>query len=271
MSDSDPRLERGLDVCSTLAGSAEGGRGMAQFFESRGALGDLALRTGAGEIWARETLSRRDRSLIVISMLTALGRDLELRAHIAGGLNHGLTQEEIDEIFVQISAYAGMPVALAGAGLADAVFAERDGTPERKTPPAPLEKKSDAERRQDGLDLLKTLLGQPNLDTALTEEQILASQGPIGPLVLDSAFGEIWTRPQLSRRDRSLIVISVLTALNLKHELEIHLQGALNHGVTRVEIEEMLTTAVLYTGFPRAIDGLIIARSVFERADAAAS
>lgn len=240
---------------------------MVEFFESRGALGDIALRTGAGEIWARKEFSRRDRSLVVISMLTALGRETELRAHIGGGLNHGLSQEEIDEIFVQISAYAGMPVALAGAGLADSVFAERDGTPERKVKAARLEEKSAQDRRRDGLEFLKTLLGQPNLDTALTEEMILDSQGAMGHLVIDSAFGEIWTRPQLSRRDRSLIVISVLTALNMNHELEIHLQGALNHGVTRIEIEEMLITAVLYTGFPRAIDGLILARSVFEKAN----
>ncbi|MFK7898994.1 MAG: carboxymuconolactone decarboxylase family protein [Myxococcota bacterium] len=268
MSDSKSRYERGLDVSSTLAGSPEGGRAMVAFFESHGALGDLALRTGAGEIWSREAFSRRDRSLVVISMLTALGRERELQVHIGGGLNHGLSRDEIDEIFVQISAYAGMPVALGAAEVADAVFAARDGTAKRETPPSRLEEKSAEARRHDGLEFLKTLLGQPNLDTAMTEEQILASQGAMGELVIDSAFGEVWTRPQLSRRDRSLIVISVLTALNLKHELEIHIQGALNHGVTKSEVEEMLVTAVLYTGFPRAIDGLIVARKVFERSEA---
>jgi len=267
MSDSQTRAERGLDVLSTLTGSEEGGRALTGFFESRGALGSLALLTGAGEIWARTELSRRDRSLAVISMLTALGRETELRVHVAGGLNHGLTMEEIDEVFVQTSVYAGVPFALAAATVADEVFAERDGTSERKTAPAPLERKSDEQRRADGLDVLKTLLGQPDLDTRLTEQQIQASQGFMGDLVMDYAFGDVWARPQLSRRDRSLVVISVLTALNLKHELEIHLQGALHHGVTRVEIEEMLITMVLYGGFPRAIDGLILARTVFARAD----
>ena len=60
-------------------------------------------------------------------------------------------------------------------------------------------------------------------------------------------------------------MISVLAALNLTHELEFHLQGALNHGVTRTEIEEMLLTLVVYGGFPRAIDGMRVAGAVFAR------
>lgn len=268
MSD-DPktRREKGLDVLRTLSGSAEGARGMAEFFESRGAIGEIALLVGAGEVWSRTALSRRDRSLVVISFLTAMAREVELRAHVAGGLNHGLTPTEIDEIFVQIGAYAGLPVALAGAGIASAVLAEREGGSVRKTPAAPLEKKDPARRRADGLELLKTLLGQPQLDLERTEAQILESQGAMGEVVIDWAFSDVWTRRELSRRDRSLVVISVLAALNLVHELEIHVAGALHHGVTRSEIEEMLLTLAVYGGFPKAIDGMRTARNVFARVD----
>lgn len=269
MSD-DPktRTARGLDVLRTLGGSAEAAEGMAAFFESRGAVGQLALRVGAGEVWARPGLSRRDRSLAVIAILAALGRETELRAHVAGGLRHGLRAEEIDEVFVQLGAYAGLPVALAGAGIANEVVAAHEGGATRKTPPAPLEAKEPARRRADGLDVLKTLLGLPGLDPGTTEQQILASQGAMGELVMDYAFGDVWSRPGLSRRDRSLVVISVLAATNMLHELEIHLQGALNHGVKRGEIEEMLLTLVVYGGFPRAIDGLRVAQTVFARSGA---
>ena len=265
--DAKVRTERGLDVLRTLSGSADASRAMAEFFESRGAIGQIALQIGAGAVWARTALSRRDRSLAVISMLTALGREVELRAHIAGGLNHGLRVEEIDEVFVQVGAYAGLPVGLAGAGIANEVIAGREGGSQRKTPAASLEAKDPARRRADGIDVLKTLLGQPNLDAKQLEQQILSSQGAMGELVMDYAFGEVWSRPQLSRRDRSFIVISVLAALNMTHELEFHLQGALNHGVTRTEIEEMLLTLVVYGGFPRAIDGMNVAKSVFARSD----
>jgi len=200
---------------------------------------------------------------VVISFLTAFGRELELPSHIAGGLNHGLSREEIDEIMVQISAYAGVPFALAGAAVAGRVFAEQDGTDTRTTLPAPAEQKDPEKRRADGLDVLRTLLGQPDLDTQATEAAILDQQGDLGHLILDFAFGDVWSRPQLSRRDRSLVVISVLTALSAADELEAHVRGALNHGVTAQEIEEVMIMMVLYGGFPRAIGGMKIARKVF--------
>jgi len=267
--DHDSRYVAGLDVMATLAGSEDLKKVMTDHFASLGALGSIALRTGTGEIWSRTQLSRRDRSLVVISMLTALSRDMELRFHVAGGLNHGLTRDEVDEIMVQIAPYAGMPTALAGAGAVAAVFAQQDGTPTRATPPAPMEAKDDAQRRADGLDFLKTLLGAPDLDPQVTEAAILGQQGEMGNLVIDYAFGDVWVRPQLSRRDRSVIVISVLTAHNLSHELGIHLKGALNHGVTREEIEEVMITASLYCGFPRAIEGMLLARKLFAEQDAA--
>ena len=263
MSDPSTRYERGLDVLSTLSGSEEGGRALAEFFDGQGALGSIALRTGAGEIWSRPQLSRRDRSLVVISILAALGRELELRQHISGGLHHGLRRDEIDEIMVQLSAYVGVPFALGGAGVAGQVFAELDGTEQRATPPAPAEQKDDEKRRADGFDVLRTLLGAPSLDTESTEAAMVDQLGDMGRLVLHYAFGDVWSRPQLSRRDRSLVVIASLTALSLAHELEIHLRGALNHGVTQLEIEEVMMTMVLYAGFPRAIDGMHLARRVF--------
>ena len=267
MSDPKSRYEHGIDVLRTLSGSESAGQTLADYFESQGALGSFALHTGAGEIWSRPGLSRRDRSLVVISFLTALGRDLELRAHVSGGLNHGLTPEEIDEIMVQISAYAGMPYALAGASVASKVFGEREGGEERAKAPAPAEQKEAEKRRADGLEVLSTLLGQPDLDAQGTEAAIIEQQGDMGDLVMDYAFGDIWSRPQLSRRDRSLVVISVLTALSAAHELRIHLHGALNHGVTQSEIEEVMITMVLYGGFPRAIDGMLSARKVFASRD----
>lgn len=270
MTDPATRAKRGQDVLRTLTGSEDGGRLAAEAFERLGALGSIALRTGVGEIWSRPGLSRRDRSLVVISALTALGRERELKAHVGGGLNHGLTRDEVDEIMVQLSAYIGMPLALAGAGVVAQVIAERDGTETRETPPPPPELKDDATCREDGKDVLRTLLGMPEgSDMEFAATATVEQLGDIGVLVLDHAFGEIWSRPQLSRRDRSMVVISALAASSLAHELEIHLGAALNHGVTRDEICEVMITMVLYGGFPRAIDGMHLATKVFAAADAA--
>ena len=264
MSDPKTRENLGLDCLSTIAGSPDAGQQIAEFFETRGALGSLTHLTAAGEIWARTQISRRDRSVIVISSLTAMAREVELKQHILGGLNHGLSIDEVDEVMVQLAPYIGMPFCLAASVIVDAVIAEREGTETREVPRAEAIVVEDEKRRAAGLDVLKTLIGDPNLDSAKTEAMILESQGDMGALVMDYAFGDVWSRPQLSRRDRSLIVISALTALNMKHELEIHIGGALNHGLTPAEIQEVMITMVAYGGFPKAIDGLILARKVFE-------
>ncbi len=271
MTDPDTRARRGLEVLSTLSGSGEAGQALAGVFEGLGALGSIALRTGAGEIWSRPQLSRRDRSLVVISMLTALGRETELSHHVAGGLNHGLAVDEIDEIMVQLAPYIGVPFALGGAMLVAKVLAEREGAEQRSTPPAPAALKDDEKRREDGKDVLRTLLGMPaGTDMEFAATATVEQLGDMGHFVLDYAFGDVWSRSQLSRRDRSLVVISALTALALPHELEIHLGGALNHGVTREDVEEVMITAVLYAGFPRAIDGIHLAKKVFAARDEAA-
>lgn len=258
------RRAKGVDALSTIRGSAEAGEQLAGHFENQGALGSNVLHVAAGEIWSRDVISRRDRSVIVISSLTALNREVELQGHVGAGLNHGLSVDEVDEIMVQLGAYIGMPFAIGGARVVDAVIAEREGTATREVPHAPVELKDPEERRAAGLDVLTTLLGNPDLDKAAVEASILKQQGDMGALVMDYAFGDVWSRPQLSRRDRSLVVISALTATNMTHELEIHLRAALNHGLTVTEIEEVMITMVAYGGFPRAIDGILLARKVFE-------
>ncbi|MDG2304617.1 MAG: carboxymuconolactone decarboxylase family protein [Candidatus Binatia bacterium] len=269
MTDHDTRRQRGLDVLSTLSGSEDGGRALAGFFDTQGALGSIALHTAAGEVWSRSQFSRRDRSLVVISALTALGREVELRQHVAGGLNHGLTRDEVDEIMVQLGAYVGMPFAFGGAEIVAQVFAGFDGTEHRAAPPPPAEPKENTQRRLDGLDVLQTLLGMPEgVDMSAVAAATVEQLGDMGNLVVDFAFGEIWARPQLSRRDRSVVVISALAATNMTRELEIHIGGALNHGVTRKEVEEVMVTMVPYCGFPRAIEGFRLARKVFADRDA---
>lgn len=78
------------------------------------------------QIWSRPGLELQQRSLITIAALTALGREPELRAHIRGGLNLGLTREQIVEAIMQMAFYAGQPAAHAGFRAAHAVFTEID-------------------------------------------------------------------------------------------------------------------------------------------------
>ena len=77
-------------------------------------------------------------------------------------------------------------------------------------------------------------------------------------------FGEIWERPQLSKRDRSLIVVATLTALYRTDQLRGHVRRALDNGVTREEIGEIITHIAFYAGWPSAVNAAGVAKEVFD-------
>ncbi len=76
-------------------------------------------------------------------------------------------------------------------------------------------------------------------------------------------FGEVWERPQLSKRDRSLIVVATLIALGREKQLTGHLERALNNGLTKQELSEVITHLAFYAGWPRAMSAIGVARQVF--------
>jgi 4-carboxymuconolactone decarboxylase len=77
-------------------------------------------------------------------------------------------------------------------------------------------------------------------------------------------FGDVWERPGLSKRDRSLITVAVLTALYRPEQLQGHVQRALANGVTREEIGELITHVAFYSGWPTAVTAATVAHGVFE-------
>ena len=91
-------------------------------------LGRISDEVLFGQIWSRPGLELQHRSMITIAALTALGREVELRAHIRGGLNLGLTREQIIEVILQMAFYAGQPAAHAGFRAAKEVFDQLDKT-----------------------------------------------------------------------------------------------------------------------------------------------
>jgi 4-carboxymuconolactone decarboxylase len=91
---------------------------------------------------------------------------------------------------------------------------------------------------------------------------------PIQELVTKYCWGEVWGRPTLSRRDRSLLNIAMISALNRPHELKLHVKGALTNGVSRDEIREVLMQVAIYCGVPAAVDSTRIAKEAFAEVDA---
>jgi 4-carboxymuconolactone decarboxylase len=90
-------------------------------------------------------------------------------------------------------------------------------------------------------------------------------------ITTEYCWGEVWTRPGLSRKQRSMLNIAMLTALNRPNELRLHVRGALTNGVTRDEIKEILVQACIYCGIPAGLDAFKTAAEVFKEADAKAA
>merc|ERR1712232_786980 len=105
-------------------------------------------------------------------------------------------------------------------------------------------------------------------DPATDRATMVEKLGGVGELAFDFAFGDIWSRKEMSRRDRSLVVMSILATLGVSAELALHVSGGLRHGLMRAEIEEIMVQLCIYAGFPRAVGGIRVAREVFAKVDA---
>lgn len=83
-------------------------------------------------------------------------------------------------------------------------------------------------------------------------------------LIIDTVLDRVWDRPGLSQRDKSLVTVSVLTALHMPHELKLHIQRALVNGLSAEEISEAILHIAAYGGFPVAVEGMRVAKEVFD-------
>lgn len=118
-----------------------------------------------------------------------------------------------------------------------------------------------SKRFVSGLRIRQAVLGRTHVDQSL--EQATEFSRPLQELVTEYAWGEIWGRPGLDLRTRSMLNIAMLTALNRTHELTGHIRGALNNGVTEQEIQEVLLQTMIYCGAPAALEATRAAEQVF--------
>ncbi|MFN2992437.1 4-carboxymuconolactone decarboxylase [Serratia plymuthica] len=124
---------------------------------------------------------------------------------------------------------------------------------------------NDEQRYQQGIEVRRAVLGDAHVDRSLDRLSPLNEE--FQHFISRYAWGEIWTRPGLTRHTRSLITISMLIALNREAELRMHLKAAANNGVTREEIKEVLMQSALYCGLPAANSAFHLAEEVFAEQD----
>jgi 4-carboxymuconolactone decarboxylase len=121
-------------------------------------------------------------------------------------------------------------------------------------------------RHQEGMKIRRAVLGDAHVDHAMAAQTDFTAE--FQDLITRYAWGEIWTRPGLDRRTRSLLTITMMVALNRSEELQLHLKAALKNGVTRAEIKEVLLQAAIYCGVPAANHAFHLAEHVFSAASA---
>ena len=213
---------------------------ISSLYEGSPYLGELRNTLLYGELWERTELSKRDRSLITIAVLQALVRD-ELRLHIPRGLDNGLSPEEITEIILHVTFYACWPTGVQASLLAAEAFSER------------------------GLSLEPLPRADQDVETVSYTSGAYAAVPRLGELRNSLLYGDIWERPLLSKRDRSLITVAVAQALYTTNQLRTHIGRALDENeVTPQELSELILHVTFYAGWPAAVNAGSLAAEAYE-------
>ena len=125
MSD-DELYQQGMEVRRAVLGDEHVERALANASDFTGPWQEFITRHAWGAVWARDGLDRRTRSVVTLTALTALGREHEIAMHVRAALHRGLTREEIAEVLIHASVYAGVPAANAAFAIAQRVLDERE-------------------------------------------------------------------------------------------------------------------------------------------------
>ncbi|MEZ4321817.1 MAG: carboxymuconolactone decarboxylase family protein [Myxococcota bacterium] len=199
-----------------------------------------------GELWSRPELSQRDRSLITVAALTATGRTSALRFHLGLALDHGVRPNELSELITHVAFYAGWPVGTDAAGELAQVLRDLDLPLEPSDPtPLPLDADKEAARKRSVAAVATLAPGLAHFTD-------------------DVLFADVWRRPGLAPRDRSLVTMAVLIALGQAEQMPFHLNRALDNGLTEPEASEVVAHLAFYCGWPRAFSALGPLGSVFQ-------
>ncbi len=204
-----------------------------------------------GGVWGRPGLSRRDRSLVTAAALVARGQTVEMALYFDLALDSGVRPAELSELVTHLAFYSGWATAAAAAAVARDVFARR-GIGTDQLPPAtgerlPLDEAAEAKRAaRVAEEFEKVAPGVVEYTTAVL-------------------FRDLWLRPALAPRDRSLVTVSALVATGQSAHVAFHLNRALDNGLTKAEAAEMLTQLAFYAGWPSVFSALPVVKSVLEQ------
>ncbi len=194
----------------------------------------------SNDLWQRDALSARDRSIVTVAMLIARNQPGELKHYIAVALDSGVTPAEVSEIITHLAFYAGWPNAMSAVSVAKTIFEAGGVTAEALPAASPT---------------LLPLNEQVEKQRADTVEK---NVGPISPsasvkFTADPLFLDLWQRPALTPRDRSLVTVSALIAAGQSAQIGYHLNRAMDNGLSAEEAGEVVARGGVLRGMAKCV------------------
>jgi 4-carboxymuconolactone decarboxylase len=204
-----------------------------------------------GEVGKRSGLTPRDRSIATLAALITRNQTAEMADYVGIALDNGVKPAEVSEIITHLAFYAGWGNAMTAVSITKDVFASRNIGADQLAAVSPtllpLNEAAEADRAKRVGDLF----------------------GPVFPGVTqyttDVLFRDLWLRPALAPRDRSLVTISSLVASGQVAQLTGHVNIGMNNGLAQPEIAEALTHLAFYVGWPNIFSAMPVAKDVFEK------
>jgi len=204
-----------------------------------------------GDVWKRPGLSPRDRSIVTLAALIARNQTIDMPYYITLALDNGVKPQEVSEIITHLAFYSGWANAMSAVAVAKHVFAQcgigADRLPPASPPLLPLDEAAEAQR------------------ASRVEQQFGAMAPGIVGYTTDVLFRDLWLRPDLAPRDRSLVTVSALIASGQVAQIPYHLNRAMDHGLTQAQASEVITHLAFYVGWPNVFSALPVAKDVFEK------
>jgi 4-carboxymuconolactone decarboxylase len=202
------------------------------------------------DLWKRPGLEPRDRCMVTVAALIARNQTVEMPHYFNRALEKGVKPRELSEIITHLAFYSGWTTAMSGVRVAKGVFDKRgitaDHLPTASPPLLPLDQASEDQRAT----------------------RVQQDVGPVSQGLVDYTgevlFRDLWLRPDLAPRDRSLVTVSALIAAGQVAQIPFHLTRAMDNGLTKTQAAEVVNHLAFYAGWPNAMSAVPVFKSVFD-------
>lgn len=200
------------------------------------------------DLWARNELSRRDRSIVTVAILIARHQPAELKHYVDVALDNGVTAAEISEIVTHLAFYSGWPNAMSAVAVTKDIFIARGIGREQLASASP--------------ELLPLNQAMEKQRSTTVEQNVGAISPGLVKFTTQPLFLDLWQRPGLKPRDRSLVTVSALIAAGQSAQIGYHLNRAMDNGLTAEEAGEVVAHAAFYAGWPNVFSAVAVVSEV---------